>query len=410
MDAATQADWLLEVLYQCPMAIMQVGPDGETKMMNAQAANLLLPLNLGAPIDNLFEFLRPSSDAFERACLGHQGANGIIAHNLRIDIECKDRRVAPRTYSFEVSKLDNEQFLTGFKDVSSIVQLEQEAIESEANHALQNGRLEVVTGVLHDIGNAITAIGTRVATMIGEHDWPECENLEQLSNLFRSEKPTLESALGAERSTALVNFASALHDSVVARHKRIQADVQSLHQAVTHVQEILAIQRSIVRDGHGRRGLQFRLEDALQDALTMVESSYTKRRIRIDREIPADLPECTGDRTRLTQLLLNVLKNGAEAHDARATAGDPHMKIEITRKGGFIHTTFSDGGAGFDEATSQRLFESGWTTKSQGSGTGLRNCRAIAESHGGSFEIRSDGPDRGAVVTLVLPLLDPSQA
>jgi len=59
-----------------------------------------------------------------------------------------------------------------------------------------------------------------------------------------------------------------------------------------------------------------------------------------------------------------------------------------------------DNGQGFDAKTAELFFVRGFTTKKNGTGLGLYNCRAIIESHAGSFEIKSDGPGCGAVSTI----------
>ena len=57
----------------------------------------------------------------------------------------------------------------------------------------------------------------------------------------------------------------------------------------------------------------------------------------------------------------------------------------------------TDNGHGFDEKTANLFFVRGFTTKKNGTGLGLYNCRTIIESHAGSFEIKSPGPGLGAL-------------
>ena len=64
--------------------------------------------------------------------------------------------------------------------------------------------------VLHDIGNAITGIGTRSAQLLAEPAWPENENLKRLSSLLLAEAAPLATVLGERKASALSGFTSAL--------------------------------------------------------------------------------------------------------------------------------------------------------------------------------------------------------
>ena len=66
--------------------------------------------------------------------------------------------------------------------------------------------------------------------------------------------------------------------------------------------------------------------------------------------------------------------------------------------------TFTDNGAGFSEEVGGRLFERGFTTKPNGSGIGLHECRSIIASHGGSIAMESEGGNSGATTIVTLPL------
>jgi signal transduction histidine kinase len=65
-----------------------------------------------------------------------------------------------------------------------------------------------------------------------------------------------------------------------------------------------------------------------------------------------------------------------------------------------------DNGKGFNSETGMQLFQRGFTTKNNGTGLGLYNCRSIIESHAGTFDIKSPGIDLGAEVTIAFPMQD----
>jgi len=104
-----------------------------------------------------------------------------------------------------------------------------------------------------------------------------------------------------------------------------------------------------------------------------------------------------GDPDQLEQVLINLLRNAA---DASLPANTP-VRIGWRRNGTMVEIWVKDDGPGL--STTANLFVPFFTTKPGGSGIGLVLSRQIAEGHGGALtlENRADGP--GCVATLRLP-------
>ena len=113
------------------------------------------------------------------------------------------------------------------------------------------------------------------------------------------------------------------------------------------------------------------------------------------------LPAVPGwfDRAQMQQVLVNLLKNAAEASDDGA--GETGLRIESTRDGG-AWIQVSDRGRGMDEETLRKALLPFYTTKAGGSGVGLPLCREILEAHRGKLSLQSS-PGEGTVVTCWLP-------
>ena len=107
---------------------------------------------------------------------------------------------------------------------------------------------------------------------------------------------------------------------------------------------------------------------------------------------------------RLRQVLLNLVKNAAEAAGPGGTVA---LRIDAAPDGG-ASVAVSDSGPGVKPEDRPRLFEPFFTTKSSGTGLGLAVSRAIAEAHGGRIEADT-GPLGGARFTLRLPPASPAQ-
>jgi PAS domain S-box-containing protein len=126
-----------------------------------------------------------------------------------------------------------------------------------------------------------------------------------------------------------------------------------------------------------------------------VASLETRVAVAVDG--PGD-PTLVGDRDQLEQMLVNLVRNAADA----ALAGGGHVTIRWKVTATNLVLEIEDDGPGI--ASEANLFVPFFTTKPEGSGIGLVLSRAIAEGHGGTVDLlpREGGP--GCVARVVLPL------
>jgi signal transduction histidine kinase len=120
--------------------------------------------------------------------------------------------------------------------------------------------------------------------------------------------------------------------------------------------------------------------------------------VEISRRVEPGLPPVLADRDQVTQVLLNLVRNGLDA----LGEGGGSISVAAARAPGGVAFTVADGGPGIPAADLPRVFEPYFTTKAGGTGLGLAIARRIAEEHGGSLEAASE-PGAGATFTLVLP-------
>ena len=121
-------------------------------------------------------------------------------------------------------------------------------------------------------------------------------------------------------------------------------------------------------------------------------------------ELADGLPNVSGDRVQLQQVILNLIQNGS---DAMSTVDDrPREMLVKTERDGHeaLCLTVRDVGVGFSEGDGGRLFDAFYTTKGDGMGIGLAVSRSIVERHGGRMWTGgNDGP--GVSFSFSLPLL-----
>ncbi|TAN81079.1 MAG: HAMP domain-containing sensor histidine kinase [Gallionella sp.] len=132
--------------------------------------------------------------------------------------------------------------------------------------------------------------------------------------------------------------------------------------------------------------------------------SYDKRMhlVNLRLDLDSQLPAIYGVADQLTQVLMNLLINAA---DALEPVEDRPREITIRSEvsDGKVRLTVSDNGCGMDTGTLDRAFEAFFTTKSRGTGLGLSICYSFITEHGGTIEIDS-AIGRGTRVQVILPL------
>ncbi|MBI1198181.1 MAG: HAMP domain-containing protein [Phenylobacterium sp.] len=135
--------------------------------------------------------------------------------------------------------------------------------------------------------------------------------------------------------------------------------------------------------------------------------------LTVELKAPADHFEIYADGRMIGQALTNVLKNAAEAVEARkATSSRLKGKImaRLTTRGGEILFEIEDNGIGLPAKDRDRLTEPYVTTREKGTGLGLAIVKRILEDHGGELEMTDARGGQGARVVLRLPLAHPVRA
>ncbi|MBN2231706.1 MAG: PEP-CTERM system histidine kinase PrsK [Deltaproteobacteria bacterium] len=121
----------------------------------------------------------------------------------------------------------------------------------------------------------------------------------------------------------------------------------------------------------------------------------------IGRDIPLSGPPVTAniDRGEIAGVLLNLVLNAVEASDGKVDG----IAVAVGAEAGRPFVRVSDRGVGMTpEFIAVKLFQPFSSTKKQGLGIGLYQCRRIVEAHGGRIEVDSE-PGRGTVFTVRLP-------
>ena len=136
------------------------------------------------------------------------------------------------------------------------------------------------------------------------------------------------------------------------------------------------------------------LNETIREMMLLLYSEATQFAVLVRTELAADLPHVMGDRLQLQQVLLNLMMNSIDA--MKDVDGTRELTIQSQRgENGQVLISVSDTGVGLPSQQAGKIFDAFFTTKTHGTGMGLRISRSIVESHGGRLRA-ADNPPRGA--------------
>ncbi len=144
------------------------------------------------------------------------------------------------------------------------------------------------------------------------------------------------------------------------------------------------------------------LNQIIREMVLLLHSEATQFAVFVRTELAADLPQVMGDRVQLQQVLMNLMMNSIDA--MKEVNGTRELTIQSQHsEDGQVLILVRDTGAGLPPQQADKIFDAFFTTKTHGTGMGLRISRSIVESHGGRLWA-ADNPPRGAKFCFTLPI------
>jgi PAS domain S-box-containing protein len=170
--------------------------------------------------------------------------------------------------------------------------------------------------------------------------------------------------------------------------------------------EVIQRLRSLLRKEEARFS-PLDVNQVIREMAVLVHTDAILRNLAIDLELAPDLSPVQGDRVQLQQVLLNLVLNGMEA---MGTSGEGRrIVVHTLQTGEAVRVAVRDQGPGIPADELPRIFNTFYTTKTNGMGMGLPISRSIVEAHGGRIWAENN-PDRGATFAFTLPASPPKPA
>ncbi len=254
-------------------------------------------------------------------------------------------------------------------DLSERRQMEESLLQSQKIEAIGT----LAGGIAHDINNVLASISS-LATLLKEESRPDASRLADIDEILSM------TARGGEFARNLLGY---------ARRGKYRTERVSLNKMAEQV-------------------------------LKIIERTVSKK-ITLRTELDPGLSEVEGDPGQLSQVLMNLCLNAADAvrdtgtvtvstRDVRHQDLPGSLSSRLS-PGRHVELRMRDDGVGMDEEIRKRAFEPFFTTKEPGKGTGLGLAMVygVVRNHRGDVRVESE-PGAGTTIVLLFPALAPAEA
>ncbi len=197
--------------------------------------------------------------------------------------------------------------------------------------------------------------------------------------------------------TAITNYCNGMVSRVksdaIVKDDLVAALQKTARQAERAGQIIRRIRAFVKRSEPQRQAAK--AQQIVDDAVELAGIELRRRNVSIHTYVAQRLPTLMCDPILIEQVIMNLLKNAAEAIDGEQLApARRHIELRVVprhtpEEGGVIEFSVTDMGPGLKDEVAARLYEAFFSTKAEGLGIGLSLCRTIVESHRGRMRAQN---------------------
>jgi len=267
--------------------------------------------------------------------------------------------------------------------------------------ARQAGMAEIATNVLHNVGNVLNSVKTTTEVVTDRVRKLKLENVRKAGALLVEHQADLPSFLTRDdRGKILPTYLSQLGQSLEDERQDIHTLLGELGMYAEHIGTIVSLQQSYARPPQALEPSD--LDKLIEDALRLNAAGLARHEVKVEKHL-AEVPSVLTDHHKVLMILVNLISNAKYALDVlppeqrRLTVRLEHPAAD------HLLIQISDNGMGIAPELLTRIFEYGYTTRSDGHGFGLHSSAIAAQVLGGSLTAHSDGLGKGATFKLTLP-------
>jgi signal transduction histidine kinase len=278
-------------------------------------------------------------------------------------------------------------------------QLREKMHEKDAEIAYRAGLFESASSYLHNIGNAITVLNSKVRLMRNVTQALSKTSLgfQRLFKLVDTSSATQSQK--EELRLYIEEFDRALSENIVTE---IQSISDTIAETTSHASESIRHQQDDFNDSSAalaNYAQRFALKPLLESIINDYHLSCVTKGIEVTLEAEANI-EIELVIFQLHSGLSNIFKISIESREASQNIHHGLIHIALSQTPDFTTIEISDNGSGVTQQNLSKMFSSGFTTKTQGHGLGLHAFNNFLRTHKSSISLLSEGKDKGATVTI----------
>jgi signal transduction histidine kinase len=268
--------------------------------------------------------------------------------------------------------------------------------------ARQAGMAEIATNVLHNVGNVLNSVNISAELVTRKLRTSKALGLGKAMQLINEHRRDLGTFLTEnEKGKLLPDYLNQLVEAIATEQQGLTEELAQLSKSVDHIKDIVSTQQSYA--GASTLLEPVHISALMEDALRMNSGALSRHHVTVVKHYN-DVPEIMADKHRLLLILVNLISN---AKYAMSNLTDRTRQMTLTvlpLNDGTLQISVKDEGEGIPAENMTRIFTHGFTTRKEGHGFGLHSCALAALEMKGRLTAHSDGPGKGALFTLLIPL------
>ncbi|MGE4553809.1 MAG: ATP-binding protein [Desulfovibrionaceae bacterium] len=307
--------------------------------------------------------------------------------NIFYDMRLKDGSLMSCSLSGQVLEIgDKRHLLAIIRDVTELKKMQEMMVQTEKMISVGG----IAAGIAHEINNPLGIVLQAAQTLV-QRTRPDFRKNIEVAAEIGLDMELLARYMQVRKLDVFIGDiqSAALRASSIIRH---MLDFSRRSESKRTACDVLAI-----------------IDRALDLASSDydLKKSYDFKLIRVVRDYDDDLPAINCTETEIEQVLLNLLRNAAQAMaSADPPVLEPCITIRVKGESDRIRVEVEDNGPGMARELQRRIFEPFFTTKPPGVGTGLGlsvSYFIVTKGHGGRMHVVSE-PGAGARFVLELPM------
>jgi sensor domain CHASE-containing protein len=283
--------------------------------------------------------------------------------------------------------------------------LSREAVVKAARSA---GMSEIATGILHNVGNVLNSVNVSAALVVERVRTSKITKLVRLGEMVEEQGERLGEFIATHPKGKHVGpYITEVAKLMTVERESVLDELSNLNRGIEHIRQLVNSQQGFA--GHNELRESTDIAAVIDQANALAEQATPEGgAISVERDY-APLGRVSIDRHKLTEILVNLITNARQSME-KARVADPRLRLVLAEVRGRLRIQVADNGLGIPAENLSKIFQHGFTTKTDGHGFGLHSAaNAAAEMHG-HLSAESRGPGAGATFTLDLPLEAASKA